>query len=125
MVSAMEIFKEYTFEAAHRLPEVPDDHKCSRIHGHGYTVRLQIAGPASQDGWLMDFSRITEVFQPMLEKLDHSCLNDIEGLENPTCETICRWLWRKLKPELSELSQIVVQENPSSGCIYRGEDEAG
>jgi len=120
----MEIFKEYSFEAAHRLPEVPVDHKCGRVHGHRYTVRLHLEGPIGlTDGWLMDFGGITEVFQPVLDMLDHSCLNDIEGLENPTCEVICRWLWGKLKPGLPNLSQVIVQETPSSGCIYRGEDE--
>jgi len=121
----VEIFKEFSFDAAHRLPEVPMDHKCSRFHGHRYAVRLQVSGPvALKDGWLMDFGRITEVFQPILDQLDHSCLNDIEGLDNPTCETICRWIWKKLKPGLPDLSQVAVLETPTSGCIYRGEGEA-
>src|SRR5437588_730400 len=89
----MEIFKEFTFEAAHRLPHVPEGHKCARLHGHSFRVALHLTGPVEpESGWLMDFGEIKERFQPLYNQLDHHYLNEIEGLENPTSENIARWI---------------------------------
>jgi len=118
----MEIFKEFTFEAAHLLPNVPEGHKCGRLHGHSYTIAVHVAGPVGdQTGWIMDFADLKAAFKPTYEKLDHYYLNDIEGLENPTSENIARWIWQDLKPRLPELCRIQVRETCTSGCIYAGE----
>ncbi|MDP4790186.1 MAG: 6-carboxytetrahydropterin synthase QueD [Haliea sp.] len=118
----MEIFKEFHFEAAHRLPNVPAGHKCERLHGHSFQVRLVVTGEAHDpSGWVMDFGDIKSAFKPVLERLDHFYLNDIPGLENPTSENIARWIWNELKPSLEQLSQIEIRETCTSGCIYRGE----
>src|SRR5207245_2814702 len=83
----MEIFKEFTFEAAHRLPNVPPGHKCARLHGHSFRVRVEIEGPLGQEtGWVRDFADVTCAMQPVLDRLDHYCLNEVPGLENPTTE---------------------------------------
>ena len=119
----MEIFKEFTFEAAHHLPNVPDGHKCKRLHGHSFRVRLYIEGPMQEDvGWIMDFADLKAAFKPLYERLDHHYLNEIPGLENPTSENIARWIWANLKPSLPELSKIELRETCTSGCVYRGED---
>ena len=118
----MEIYKEFTFEAAHRLPNVPEGHKCSRLHGHSFYVRLHVTGEVgSSSGWVMDFSELKTHFSPIYEQLDHYYLNDIPGLENPTSENIAIWIWKKLKPNLQQLSQVEVKETCTSGCIYRGD----
>ncbi len=118
----MEIFKVFKFDAAHYLPCVPSGHKCARMHGHSFRVKIHVSGEEDpRMGWVMDFADITAVFEPILEQLDHKNLNDIEGLDNPTSENLCRWIWRRLKPVLPPLSKIVVQESPESGCVYRGE----
>ncbi|AKQ70774.1 6-carboxytetrahydropterin synthase [Myxococcus hansupus] len=120
----MDIFKEFTFEAAHRLPNVPPGHKCSRLHGHSYRVEVHVRGPVGeQSGWVMDFSDIKESFEPVRLKLDHYYLNEIEGLENPTSENLSRWIWKRLRPGLPLLSRVVVRETCTSGCIYQGEDD--
>jgi 6-pyruvoyltetrahydropterin/6-carboxytetrahydropterin synthase len=117
----MEIFKEFHFEAAHRLPNVPPGHKCARLHGHSFQVRLTVAGDAIEPaGWVMDFAEVKTRFNPLLERLDHYYLNEIPGLENPTSENIARWIWNNLKPSLPELSAIEIRETCTSGCIYRG-----
>ena len=69
----------------------------------------------------MDFGDIKASFKPVLEQLDHYYLNDIPGLENPTSENIARWIWRELKPDLPQLSQIEIRETCTSGCIYHGD----
>lgn len=116
-----EIFKEFTFEAAHVLPNVPDGHKCGRLHGHSFRVALHVRGLVEpESGWLMDFAELNEQFEPFHRQLDHHYLNEIEGLENPTSENIARWIWDRLKPIVPQLSQVVVQETCTSGAIYRG-----
>lgn len=118
----MDIFKEFTFEAAHRLPHVPAGHKCGRLHGHSFSVAIHVSGPVGEHtGWVMDFADIKARFKPLWEQLDHFYLNEIPGLENPTSENIARWIWERLKPELPQLSQIVIRETCTSGCVYRGE----
>ncbi len=119
----MEIFKRFTFEAAHLLPNLPEDHKCRRLHGHSFAVELHLAGPiAPPEDWVMDFADVTAVFAPIRAELDHYYLNDIEGLANPTSEVIARWIWERVKPALPQLSKVVLHETCTAGCIYRGED---
>ncbi len=119
----MEIYKEFSFEAAHRLPHVPPDHKCARLHGHSFKVRVTVGGEVGeQSGWVMDFAAISAAFAPLLQRLDHYFLNDIDGLDNPTSENIARWIWVRLKPTLPQLLQIEVRETCTSGCVYRGTD---
>ena len=117
----MEIFKEFTFEAAHRLPGVPAGHKCARLHGHSFRIELHLTGPVQeQTGWVMDFGDIKSAFQPLYEQLDHHYLNEISGLENPTSEVLAKWIWDGVKPRLPMLSEVVVRETCTSGCVYRG-----
>ncbi len=119
----MEIFKEFTFEAAHYLPHVPANHKCKRLHGHSFHVSIFVSGAIDkQQGWVMDFADIKTAFEPIHQQLDHYCLNDIAELENPTSENLARWIWQRLKPSLPLLSKIIIRETCSSGCSYTGED---
>ena len=122
----MKIFKDFQFEAAHRLPNVPEGHKCARLHGHSFVVRLEVSGEVgAQSGWVQDFGEISKAFQPLYDRLDHYYLNEIEGLENPTSENIACWIWDRLKPELPGLSAVMVRETCTSGCVYSGpEDES-
>jgi len=119
----MEIFKVFTLEAAHRLPHVPPDHQCGRLHGHSYFIEVYIEGQIVEpSGWVMDFTDLKKAFKPVQDQLDHFYLNEIEGLENPTSENLAKWIWRRLKPALPELSKILIRETCTSGCIYTGEE---
>ena len=118
----MEIFKVFQIEAAHRLPNVPADHKCARLHGHSFKIEVHVSGevdPAA--GWVQDFAELSAAFAPLYARLDHHYLNDIDGLENPTSENLAIWIWKELAPSLSGLSKIVVRETCTSGCSYEGE----
>jgi 6-pyruvoyltetrahydropterin/6-carboxytetrahydropterin synthase len=117
----MEIYKDFSVEAAHRLPNVPEGHKCARLHGHSFQVRIVVSGhPGESSGWVMDFSDIKKVFKPTFERLDHHYLNDIAGLENPTSENLAIWIWDQLKIDLPELCRIEIKETCTSGCVYSG-----
>ncbi len=117
----MDIYKEFSFEAAHLLPAVPPGHKCGRLHGHSFRVEVHVGGELDAKlGWVMDFADIKTAVKPIFARLDHYYLNDIPGLENPTSEVIARWLWREIKAVLPPLSKIVVKETCTSGCVYSG-----
>jgi 6-pyruvoyltetrahydropterin/6-carboxytetrahydropterin synthase len=114
------LVRDFTFEAAHRLPNVPPGHKCARLHGHSFQVQILCEGRIDPEaGWLIDFAEIKRAFTPFLEQLDHRYLNEIEGLENPTAENIARWIWGRLKPALPLLAQVTVGESCTSKCEYR------
>ena len=117
----MELYTDFRFEAAHRLPKVPEGHKCKRLHGHSYRVRITIEGAVDPEtGWIIDFDEIKQAFDPLLDQLDHHYLNDVDGLENPTSENLCHWIWTRLKPELPQLTEVEIGETCDSGCRYRG-----
>lgn len=118
----MDVFRVFQIEAAHRLPNVPQGHKCSRIHGHSFRIEVHVNGSVGEtSGWVMDFADLRQAFQALYDQLDHHYLNEIEGLENPTSENLARWIWQRLEPGLPGLSKIVVQETCNAGCIYRGD----
>src|SRR3954464_6318742 len=103
----VELIKEYRFEAAHRLPNVPPGHKCARLHGHSFRFELSLVGPIEpRTGWFIDFGDLDEVVNPILLRIDHNLLNEIEGLENPTSEHLARWLWTAIKPRLPSLTAV-------------------
>jgi 6-pyruvoyltetrahydropterin/6-carboxytetrahydropterin synthase len=119
----MELRKSFQFEAAHLLPRLPKAHKCRRLHGHSFKVEIVVAGECDEKlGWLMDYADISAAFKPIWEKLDHYYLNEIPGLENPTSEIVAVWIWKKLKPKLPLLAEVVVAETCTARAVYRGEN---
>lgn len=117
-----EIYREFTFEAAHRLPNVPEGHKCARLHGHSYLTVVHVSGPVGEEtGWVQDFGDIKAAFKSLEDELDHHYLNEVPGLENPTSEVLAKWIWDRLVEELPNLTEVRVRETCTSGCIYRGE----
>lgn len=119
----MKISQAFRFEAAHRLPNVPTTHRCHRMHGHSYRVELQLEGPVDpRTGFVVDFFDIEAAFGPLLKRLDHFCLNEIEGLENPTAENIAVWIWDRTKPDLAQLSSVRVYETVDCWAEYDGND---
>lgn len=121
----MEIWKEFGFESAHRLPRVPQGHKCGRLHGHSFRVRVAVSGaPGEDSGWVMDFADLKKAWKPVDDMLDHRYLNEVPGLENPTSEVLAVWIWDMLAPGLPGLSAVSVRETCTAGCTYRGKGEA-
>ncbi len=114
--------KTFKFEAAHWLPCFPEGHKCRRMHGHSFRFDIIVAGEVpDEQGYLIDFGVIKGVVEPLVDQLDHYCLNDIEGLENPTSEMLAKWLWQRIQPNLPLLDEVRVHETCTSCCEYRGQ----
>ncbi len=113
------ISRGYRFESAHRLLRVPDGHKCGRLHGHSYRCTVTVGGDVDPTmGWICDFAEIDAAFRPVHALLDHRYLNEIDGLENPTSETIARFIFERL--ELPGLVSVTIQETCVSSCTYTG-----
>ena len=117
-----EIFREFTFEAAHLLPKVPPGHKCARLHGHSFRVRIHVRGPVPEEtGWILDFADLKTAWEPLHVQLDHRYLNEVEGLENPTSEVLAHWIYARLLPALPGLVRVVLHETCTAGAIYEGD----
>ena len=115
------VWQLFEFEAAHQLPNVAPDHQCGRMHGHGFKVILHAHQPINDAPMAVDLDVLSSLWQTVAPQLEHVCLNDIPGLENPTSEHLCAWLWRQLKPQLDALSYVSVYETASAGCHYDGQ----
>lgn len=117
----MRITQAFTFEAAHRLPNVSETHRCHRMHGHSYRVELRLEGPVDPNsGFVVDFFDVEQAFGPLLARLDHHCLNEIDGLENPTAENIAVWIWNRARLTLPQLATVTVYETPLCWAEYDG-----
>lgn len=117
----MKISQAFKFEAAHFLPGVPTTHRCHRLHGHSYRVEVQLDGPVDPvTGFVVDFFDLEEAFAAIMDALDHRCLNEVEGLANPTAENIAVWIWDRLKPGLPQISAIRVYETADCWAEYDG-----
>jgi len=118
----MRLVHEFRFEAAHRLPRVPQGHKCQRLHGHSFKIEVGIVGPVNEEtGWFIDFGVLYKLWEPLHAVLDHNYLNEVPGLENPTSEILARWIWERLKPDLPSLARITVFETCDARCEYEGD----
>ena len=116
-----EIFKEFTFEAAHHLAvNVADDHRYARLHGHSFRVEVFLRGEKDKDkNWLCDFAEIERQIAGLRRELDHNYLNDIEGLEVPTLENISCWIWNRLHNALPGLDRVLVRRGScGEGCSF-------
>jgi 6-pyruvoyltetrahydropterin/6-carboxytetrahydropterin synthase len=116
-----EVFKEFTFEAAHQLAvNVSDGHPYARLHGHSFKVEIFLRGDIDpMTNWVVDFGEIDRKLQDVREQLDHHYLNDIEGLEVPTLECISRWIWQRLHKSLPSIDRVLVRRGScGEGCVF-------
>jgi 6-pyruvoyltetrahydropterin/6-carboxytetrahydropterin synthase len=122
-----EIFKEFTFEAAHHLAmNVTDGHRYSKLHGHSFQVQVFLRSEADRTkNWVCDFGDIERCVAELRTQLDHNYLNEIAGLEVPTLENISRWIWNRLDNQLPGLDRIVVRRGScGEGCVFHGRASA-
>jgi len=115
------IFLEDSFDSAHFLPNVPPGHKCRNLHGHTYRIRIEVDGPIDKHmGWVVDYADVKKAWARTKFLVDHRNLNEIEGLENSTCELLAAWIWHRLKPSIAWLSKIELRETERCGVVYDG-----
>tara|TARA_B100000963_G_C22519580_1_gene622367 strand:- start:404 stop:760 length:357 start_codon:yes stop_codon:yes gene_type:complete len=118
----MLIFKKYFFDAAHYLSDIGDNQDYKKMHGHSYEVVITLSGKVNHDNnWVMDLEELDKLVKPEISLLDHSTLNNVVGLENPTSENIAKWLWIKIKEKAPNLQSVEVNRPRIGGCIYSGE----
>lgn len=110
------LWRRYRLHCAHFLPHVPLGHKCGRLHGHDFEVVLQLGASAA----LPSAEAIDALWAPLQQRLNYRCLNDIDGLDNPTSEVLSRWLWQHLSPALADLRGVAVLETASCAAHYDG-----
>lgn len=118
------IWRDFTFSSAHRLPLLPPSHKCSRLHGHNYDLRVFLCGPLEPTlGWVVDFGIVDVRVKQLLEQLDHHPLNEVPGLETcPTTEMLTLWLLERIVLCEPLLSAVEVREKDTSGARLEVED---
>lgn len=123
MPDIVELAKDFRFEAAHFLPNVPEGHKCRRIHGHSFRGEVAVRGPLDPTlGWVIDFADLRRAVDPLVQSLDHYLLNEIDGLQNPTAELLAVWIWQRLAPVVPMLHRVTIEETCTSRCHYFGPD---
>ncbi len=116
-----EITKSFAFEAAHFQPHAPAGHPNARVHGHSFVAEVTLTGtPDPLHGMIRNLDDVEAGISGVRDDLDHHLLNEIPGLERPTMETLCRWIFDRLKPGLPEIVAVTVRR-PSLGqsCTYR------
>lgn len=112
------------FDAAHKLENYQG--KCSHLHGHRWTVEAFIIGETlDQTGLLVDFSVLKKKLEKIVEKMDHSFLNEIKEIGNPTAENLSKYIFYKFNqlPASVKLEKIRVWESPESYCEYHPNGE--
>ena len=121
-----EISRTFRIEAAHRLPNLPAEHKCARLHGHSFEITLVVRGDVDPKlGWILDFAAIDEAFAPLFAVLDHHYLNEVPGLENPTSELLARWVLERVSLPAGELASVTVAENCTARCTVHADAKSG
>jgi 6-pyruvoyltetrahydropterin/6-carboxytetrahydropterin synthase len=124
-VATFEVFREFYFEAAHALydPEHPTGGKYRNLHGHSFRVRVTLRGERhAEEQWVMDLGKLGRRLAELRERLDHSFLNDLNGLGKPTLENLCVYIWRDLAESLPNISEVgVFRDSCFEGCVYRGD----
>lgn len=114
-----ELKQHFQIESARFLPHLPSSHPCSRMHGHSFKIVLTLVGSLDPKiGWVIDYNDIQAKMKPLLEKIDHRVLNEVEGLENPTSELLAKWIYDRALPALPMLTKVTIAETPLTECTY-------
>jgi 6-pyruvoyltetrahydropterin/6-carboxytetrahydropterin synthase len=119
----MEISYEFLFDAAHNFPRMGEGHKYKGVHGHSFRVEVAVEGQVNPvTGFLADFAKLEDDCGKLREQLDHSFLNEIEGLTLPSLENISMWVWQRLKPSYPGLSRVTIRRDSCrQACTYAGD----
>lgn len=115
------ISKEFHFSAAHQLHDLPDDHPCSRLHGHNYILRVFLRGELNKVGFVQDYRELEPIKKYVDEMLDHRNLNHVFPMHNTTVEVMSQILFGYFKQDFPNLIAIEMSETPKTNCRYEPE----
>ncbi|MCD2323460.1 6-carboxytetrahydropterin synthase [Sphingomonas sp. IC-56] len=121
-----ELSKQFRFDAAHTLQRTIDTESSRRIHGHSYRAEVTVRGrPDPATGMIVDLGLLERSMEDARDALDHRFLDEINDLGPATMENLCRWIWDRLRPNISNLSRVSVHRDSSGEtCSYWGEEIA-
>lgn len=114
------ITKEFAFEAAHHLPQMPDGHQCKRPHGHSYVVVVELqADTLDQYGFVKDYGELVGIKRDIDGQLDHRNLGDVFGAINTTAERLAENLYTRWRALYPQLTAVTVRETAKTSATYR------
>ena len=101
-----EVTVEDSFAAGHYLRNYKG--KCENPHGHNYKVRVTLAGAVLDNaGLLLDFKLLKQVMRPVIDRIDHQMLNDLDPFItlNPSAENIAKYFFDQTNLQLDGMTQ--------------------
>jgi 6-pyruvoyltetrahydropterin/6-carboxytetrahydropterin synthase len=100
-----EVTVEAGFSSGHYLRNYKG--KCENPHGHNYRVLVTLAGAELDNaGLLLDFKLLKTLLRPIVDRLDHQMINDLEPFTelNPSAENLARYFYQETARQLSEMT---------------------
>jgi 6-pyruvoyltetrahydropterin/6-carboxytetrahydropterin synthase len=121
----VEVSYRFGFDAAHHFDNFPDGHLYRGVHGHSFQVEVALKGrPDPATGFVADLGEVEKACLAVRKDLDHRVLNDIEGLDKPSLENLCLWIWGTLAPRFANLARVTVRRDScGQSCSYTGRYE--
>jgi 6-pyruvoyltetrahydropterin/6-carboxytetrahydropterin synthase len=102
------ISKDFEFAAAHHLEGLPPEHKCARVHGHNYQVRVEISGPLDDIGFVLDYGDLSFIGDMLQKRFDHRDLNQVLFDVNPTAEHLAGYILAFARGEIGGSFSLAV-----------------
>jgi 6-pyruvoyltetrahydropterin/6-carboxytetrahydropterin synthase len=98
----------FGFEVAHWTPIYPDDHPNRRLHGHSYVAELIAEGPLDPAGMVVSAERLAVLADVLRQLVDHQCLNEIDGLAQPTMEALAAFFLVRARLNIEQVNRVRV-----------------
>lgn len=118
------ISKDFAFQASHVLTGLPDGHKCGRLHGHGYVIRVELSSTGLDEaGFVLDYGELAPFGEWIDQHLDHRHLNDVIPDIQPSAENLALYLHDIMTVILPDVPGLMiaigVSETPKTWAWWR------
>ena len=112
------------FAAAHQLLMVAK--KCENLHGHNWKIEVCVKGEKlNKAGVLIDFGEFKEKLSEIIQKLDHTFLNELEPFHEgfpPSSENIALYIAEELQASINnplvQVSRVTSWESENACATY-------
>lgn len=122
------ISKDFAFSASHQLEGLPEDHQCSRLHGHNYIFRITVTGEVRDPGFVVDYAELKPIKEWIDQHLDHRHLNDVFDF-NPTAENMAGHVADMVAQQLAKAGyrnvidvNVAVSETPKTWATVHAQE---